>query len=182
MKIKFKGQEIEIHEGATFKVVGGNLVVSPEDTEFKDGDIVFWESKSDSENNGIGIVKSNINGSIDFYFDIVKKVGLVIGCAFVMETNVIARLSTEEEKQNMFDELKSEGKKWNPKTKQIEDILKVGDLAIFWDDDKKNAIISELFGINLENNASKYFRSTHEKWYVNAIKCTSLEQYINFKK
>ena len=37
MKIKFKGQEMEIPEGATFKVVGGDLVVSPEDTEFKDG-------------------------------------------------------------------------------------------------------------------------------------------------
>ena len=179
MKVKYKDQVIEVCEGATFEVVGGDLVITPKEQEFKDGDTVFWESKSDSENNGIGIVKSNTNGAIDFYFDLVKQVGLLIYSAFVKETNVIARLATEKEKQNMFDALKSEGKMWNPETKQIEDILKVGDLAIFWDDKEKDAIISTIYEIDLFQ-PRPYTSACGE--YYNAIKCTSLEQYINFKK
>lgn len=178
MKVKYKNQVIEVWEGATFEVIGGKLVITPKEQEFKDGDIVFWESKSDSENNGIGIVKSNINKAIYFYFDLVKQSGLIIDTAFVMEINVIARLATEEEKQKLFDLLENKGKKWNPETKQIEDILKVGDLAIFWNKNKKEAIVSEI----LETNKSGVpYRSTYS-WFNNAIKCTSLEQYINFKK
>jgi len=179
MKVKYKDQVIEVCEGATFEVVGGKLVITTKEQEFKDGDIVFWESKSDSENNGIGIVKSNINKAIDFYFDLVKQAGLIIDSAFVMEINVIARLATEEEKQKLFDSLENNGKKWNPETKQIEDILKVGDLAIFWDDEKCKANINTL--TNIYKSDSTY-KSNDGHLFYNAIKCTSLEQYINFKK
>jgi len=93
-------------------------------------------------------------------------------------TNSQVRLATEEEKQKFFDALEKEGKYLDPETKQIEDILKVGDLAIFWNKNKKEAIVSEI----LETNKSGVpYRSTYS-WFNNAIKCTSLEQYINFKK
>ncbi len=43
------------------------------------------------------------------------------------------RHATKEEKQEFFDELKAEGKRWNAEAMKIEEILKKGDWAIFWD-------------------------------------------------
>ncbi len=44
------------------------------------------------------------------------------------------RHATKEEKQRFFDELEADGKRWNAEAMEIEDILKNGDWAIFWDD------------------------------------------------
>ena len=43
------------------------------------------------------------------------------------------RHATKEEEQEFFDELEADGKRWNTEAMEIEDILKKGDLAIFWD-------------------------------------------------
>ena len=42
MKVKYKDQVIEVCEGATFEVVGGKLVITPKEQEFKDGDFIYW--------------------------------------------------------------------------------------------------------------------------------------------
>lgn len=90
------------------------------------------------------------------------------------------RSATGSEKQLFIEKLKERGKRWNPETKRIEDILKVGDLAIFWDDDKKDAVVGKLLSYNPENINCKKYRSYHQIWYQNAIKCESLQHYIDF--
>lgn len=183
MKIKFKGQEMEIPEGATFKVVGGDLIITPKKQQFKDGDIIYWEYKESKQNNGIAIFKSKDNKYINLYIDLLSVYGLIDDLPCVTKNKIISRLATEEEKQKLFYALEKSGKRWNPKTKQIEDILKVGDICIFWDNDKSRAIISTL----LENHPENLFPNKTYKssncgwcWYAKAIKCTSLEQYRNF--
>jgi len=47
MKVKYKDQVIEVCEGATFEVVGGNLVITPKEQEFKDGDILVFKDERD---------------------------------------------------------------------------------------------------------------------------------------
>lgn len=175
MKVKYKDQVIEVCEGATFEVVGGKLVITPKEQEFKDGDICY-------SNNGcvkiIFIYKKVLSGNSIYCYSSLNSLGCLDKETDWINSNGNLRLATEEEKQKLFDALKSKGKKWNPETKQIEDILKVGDLAIFWNKNKKEAIVSEI----LETNKSGVpYRSTYS-WFNNAIKCTSLEQYINFKK
>lgn len=172
MKIKFKDQEIEIPEGATFKVVGGDLVVSPENTEFKDGDICY-------SNNGcvkiIFIYKKVLSGNSIYCYSSLNSLNHLDKETDWINSNGNLRLATEEEKQKLFYALEKSGKRWNPETKQIEDILKVGDICIFWDDEKTLAII----GI-LKFNDGLQYKNSEEYWYDNAIKCTSLEQYQNF--
>ena len=174
MKIKFKGKEMEIPEGATFKVVGGDLVVSPGDTEFKDGDICY-------SNNGcvkiIFIYKKVLSGNSIYCYSSLNSLNHLDKETDWINSNGNLRLATEEEKQKLFYALEKSGKRWNPETKQIEDILKVGDICIFWDDEKFKASINTL--THIDESDSPY-RSNDGRWFNNAIKCTSLEQYQNF--
>ena len=177
MKVKYKGQEMEIPEGATFKVVGGNLVISPEYTEFKDGDICYCK-------NAYGdfiFIFNRFDGAFIketyYYFGLFDDLSRLYNSKFKDTWDM--RIATEEEKQKLFDSLEKDGKKWNPETKQIEDILKVGDLCIFWDDEKSEACVNYLVDIDISNTD---YLDCDFSGYKNAIKCTSLEQYINFKK
>lgn len=100
------------------------------------------------------------------------------------------RSATGSEKQLFIEKLKERGKRWNPETKRIEDILKVGDLAIFWDDDKKDAVVAKLLNINefsedlktsgYDNPSSILDEEGGNLCYKNAIKCESLQHYIDF--
>ena len=177
MKIKIKDQEINIPEGATFEVVDGDLVITHKKQEFKKGDILYWVEKNNGKNNGVYIYQNTNYDDINTYEEEFSNFGLMTDFPNVKDSNVIVRLASEREKQKLFNTLEKYGKKWNPETKQIEDILKVGDLAIFWDNDKSLAIISEFAGMDREAFVCKDYR-----WFINAIKCISLEQYINFKK
>jgi hypothetical protein len=179
MKVKYKDQVIEVFEGALFEVVGGNLVITPKEQEFKKGDILYWVEKNNGKNNGVYIYQNTNYDDINTYEEEFSNFGLMTDFPNVKDSNVIVRLASEREKQKLFNTLEKYGKKWNSKTKQIEDILKVGDLCIFWDDEKSEACVNYLVDIDISNT---YYLDCDFSVYKNAIKCTSLEQYINFKK
>lgn len=88
------------------------------------------------------------------------------------------RQATEEEKKILLDTLEKDGRVWNPKTKQIEYILKAGDLAILWDEKKMDSFIAVIKKIG----DGGYPFISHLCSSKNAIKCTSVEQYLNFIK
>lgn len=60
---------------------------------------------------------------------------------------------------------------------EIEDSLKIGDICIFWDESKKEAIISKL--CEIDDNENPYM-SNNGLWHQNAIKFMSIEHYIKF--
>lgn len=165
----------------TIEIVDGNLIITPKEFGFKDGDFIVsgWEDKV-SECEWICILKGYFSKE---YYN--KYAGLILSgnnrgkLEYIgyCDAQEYTRLATDSEKQLFIEKLKERGKRWNAETKQIEDILKVGDLAIFWDNDKSSAIISEFAGIDREAFVCKDY-----KWFNNAIKCISLEQYINFIK
>ena len=171
MKIKFKGQEIEIPEGATFKVVGGDLVITPKDQEFKYGDILVAEDGSCPF-----IFKEIKDGLPQYIIGIATDKTLMFSTGRPWTFNK-TRKATDKESTPLIYALEKSGKRWNPETKQIEDILKVGDICIFWDDGKCKANINTLTHID---ESDFPYRSNDGYWYENAIKCTSLEQYQNF--
>lgn len=86
--------------------------------ELKDGDIVIYR------NNGIVIVKAVK------YNKVYHHVGLLNNILYYAHTETdtfcniedITSYATEEEKQQLFDALAKEGKRWNAETKQLEDI------------------------------------------------------------
>ena len=173
MKVKYKDQVIEVCDGATFEVVGGDLVITPKYPEFKDGDIV-------RTTHFIAIYEKATGINLDFFnyveleddFDNDNVNELHYNSSLMPKE---LRFATKEERQKLFDALKSNGKKWNPETKQIEDILKVGDICIFWYDDKYKATIAEL------KSVTTYLDNAGSHW-GNAIKFESIEQYKNFIK
>ena len=94
--------------------------------EFKDGDILY----SNLVGNKIFIAKIEEKGILRsyVYMDIYNKVlnidknatFAISGCIY----NGNIRLATGSEKQQLFDALAKEGKRWNPDTKQFEDLPK----------------------------------------------------------
>jgi hypothetical protein len=173
MKIKFKDQEIEIPEGVTFKVVGGDLVISPAKDEFKNGDILhvnkddmdyycIYKDHKDSEN-------------INYYAFYNKTENIVVYNDYCMVEG--SKRATSEECNLFLDAIEKDGKHWNNSKHKFEDILKVGDICIFWDDDKTLAVIGRL---SYMNNSDDPYGSNYGYFYKTAIKCISLEQYQNF--
>ena len=82
------------------------------------------------------------------------------------------RHATKEEKQEFFDELKADGKRWNAEAMKIEDILKKGDFAIFWDKNKASALI-RIYG----RGCHEYHYDSRGTGWGNAIKFESKEQF-----
>lgn len=122
--------KIQVPEGCTAKIEqqGNCIVVVVEQKKEekwvpKDGDIYT------TDNNGIGIYNANyksVRNIIPCYcglredglLHIHKQDGDNSGFGYFDDL----RPATEEEKQRLFDALAKEGKRWNPETKQIEDL------------------------------------------------------------
>lgn len=83
--------------------------------EFKDGDIVVY-GKS------VAICRKIYKHTLSFYVSLNEMVGLLF--ADEVESSEEYRFATEEEKQQLFAALAKEDKRWNPDTKQIEDLPK----------------------------------------------------------
>ena len=96
--------------------------------EFKDGDIITIE---DTEYKAIIIYKSNGGCMFRSYALIdnaCKKLGID---KIVNALGRCTRLATDLEKQQLFSALEKEGKRWNPDTKQIEDLPKKCEFKTF---------------------------------------------------
>lgn len=83
--------------------------------EFKDGDIVVY-GKS------VAICRKIYKHTLYFYVSIDEPFGLLFDDNRVSSEGY--RFATDEEMQQLFDALDKEGKRWNPVTKQIEDLPK----------------------------------------------------------
>ena len=111
-------KKIEEHYGCKLNLETIEIEKQP---EFKDGDIITIE---DTEYKAIIIYKSNGDCMFRSYAvidNVYKKLG--IGKT-VNALGRCTRLATNSEKQQLFSALEKEGKRWNPDTKQIEDLPK----------------------------------------------------------
>lgn len=121
----------ELHIKRVEKKFGGKLnletlEIEHPKQEFKDGDILY----SNLVENEVFIAKIEEKGILHsyVYMDIYNKVlnidkdetFSISGCIY----NGNIRLATDSEKQQLFSALAKEGKRWNPDTKQIEDLPK----------------------------------------------------------
>lgn len=113
-------KKIEEHYGGKLNLE--TLEIEQPKQEFKDGDIVaFGES--------VAIYKKFENDELYFYACIEAAWGLILSDS--VNTSLEYRLATDSEKQQLFDTLTKEGKRWNPDTKQIEDLPKKCELKPF---------------------------------------------------
>lgn len=94
--------------------------------EFKDGDIVVVDKNKESNLAKIIAIYNDDDVLLGFdsyaYLNVsLEKLNF---CSEVLACGRTPRLATEEEKQQLFDALAKEGKRWNPDTKPFEDLPK----------------------------------------------------------
>lgn len=92
--------------------------------EFKDGDILHSDETEYSDET---IFIAKINGrfiGIYAYIDLLDKSVMMQNDTFKKSEINAIRLATDSEKQQLFDALAKEGKRWNAENKQIEDLPK----------------------------------------------------------
>ena len=122
--------------GEYFNCPGSKCVIFPKGKTtwegfhkpFKDGDIVYFITKNNNEY--ITIFKNDGNIYLETYIDIaVVSNKCSLECSFHIDNIKKQRLATEEEKEKLFDAIKTNGYKWNPETKTLEKLpkFKVGD-------------------------------------------------------
>lgn len=104
---------LEKHLGG--KLNRETLEIEKVQIKFKDGDIVVY-GKS------VAICRKIYKHTIYFYVSIDETFGLLFDDNRVSAEEY--RFAKEEEKQQLFDALAKEGKRWNPDAKQIEDLPK----------------------------------------------------------
>jgi hypothetical protein len=132
----------------------------PEKPKFKQGDFVYEDGR-------IMIVKKY---PYEIYALIYPKINMLVIYDDTYGINLSLsslsfRYATEDEKQLLIYAMEKDGKQWNAEKLKIEDILKKGDLAIFWDDDKAYADI-RLYG----GKYHEYYCDNFGTHWKNAIK------------
>ena len=127
MKVELQnGDRIQIPEGCKAIVKGGSVTfVKEEDKEFKDGDILIDDRKlSEFPCKIIMIYKGakSEGGCYECYIFRNLMGSLVINEGCCNSEFVKIRLATEEEKAELFAEMKEQGLRWNAEEKRVEKI------------------------------------------------------------
>lgn len=115
-------KKVEEHYGGKLNLE--TLEIEQPKPEFKDGDILHSdETEYSDETIFIAKISGGVIGTYG-YIDLLDESVMVRNDTFEeSEINAI-RLATDSEKQQLFDALAKEGRRWNPDTKQIEDLPK----------------------------------------------------------
>lgn len=140
---------LEKHFGG--KLNRETLEIEKPHPEFKDGDIVALVVRKCTH---IAIFQSRQEAYIGFHAVLCQNDELLLEEPFREDVGDIElRLATDSEKQQLFDALEKEGKRWDSEKKQIVDLkpaFEVGKLYVFNEDDEDGelTIIGELIAKN----------------------------------
>jgi hypothetical protein len=135
------------------------LEIEKTQPEFKDGDIAFADFGNTQD---VFIVSGKTNLSEGYYSFIALNLNstkaLNIGYKknFFKENLSTIRLATEEEKQQLFDALAKEGKRWDSEKKQIVSLkpaFEIGKLYVFNEDDEDGELT--IIGKLIDKNESE---------------------------
>ena len=120
-------KKIEEHYGCKLNLETLEIEHTEPKQEFKDGDILFYENPEDEDVcSSIFIFRGKQNHTPGFlYHAVLDSDGFFNAKDGEFEIyEGKSRLATDSEKQQLFAALAKEGKRWNPDTKQIEDLPK----------------------------------------------------------
>lgn len=134
------------------------LEIEKAQPEFKDGDIAF----ADYGNRQDVFIVSGRTGLSEGYSSFISmdlsSLTLSMACrtSFFKKDLCKLRLATEEEKQQLFDALAEEGKRWDSEKKQIVDLkpaFEIGKLYVFNEDDEDGELT--IIGKLIDKNESE---------------------------
>ena len=174
--------KIEINE--TSITIDGIEYEKKEQPTPKDGEVWYVETSTHS---WIYIYRDGTDKTSHYLTECIN-VNFSHSMCSICEDSLIKTLrpATCEEITLLHTKLKENGKVWNAEKKVLEDLpkpLKEGDLAIFWDDEKRFAVIGEYLE-SMGESTFTFFK--HIRFggvqYVNAIPFESVEQFNKFRK
>lgn len=150
---KLNRADSEIYVTKIEERFGGKLnreTLEIEKPEFKDGDIVMSDSGTIVLVRGISLTRKI------YYHAYMRNEYIYINQVegeFFSRISRIKRFATDSEKQQLFDALAKEGKRWDSEKKQIVDLkpaFEIGKLYVFNDEDEdgKVAVIGKVIGKN----------------------------------
>lgn len=152
---KASDDEAKTYINTIEKFLGGKLnretlEIEKPQPEFKDGDIVMSDSGTIVLVRGISLTRKI------YYHAYMRNEYIYINQVegeFFSRISRIKRFATDSEKQQLFDALAKEGKRWNSEKKQIVDLkpsFEIGKLYVFNEDDEDGelTIIGKLIGKN----------------------------------
>ena len=178
--MEYKKIKVPVGTKITCESKGEDLLFTFElATKFKNGDFI---STKIYDTNVVAIYKSdNPEWGINHHASFTDSEGLILN----KTTNdcykaEVFHYASEEEILKLKNALTKINKRWNTETLQIEDIayvFKEGDICIFWDDDRKEAIVSILCDLDCD---SYPYLANDGTWHQNALKFASTEQYARF--
>ena len=113
-------KKVEEHYGGTLNLI--TLTIEQPKPEFKDGDIVVAKCEDDKGADYIVICKNITNYRINDFCSLnLDNNNLDCSGMFCLDLEFYSlHLATDSEKQQLFDALAKEGKRWNPETLKIE--------------------------------------------------------------
>ncbi|MDD4781825.1 MAG: hypothetical protein PHT02_14645 [Tissierellia bacterium] len=173
-------QTIELNKRvASIEVADDKIIINLEQKYIpQDGEYFYVKTKTNSE--FIGIKRKGEYITSRYYSYDIKYSAICSGEGRVSNDNLIEEIrpATKEERELLNKALEARGKKWNPETKQIEELPKIGDFCIFWGYDKRMAKCGVLRRIDSHNH---YPYSMHYGvYYKNCIPFQSVEHFKGF--
>ena len=113
-------------ESINIGIVNGNIVTEfvPKSPEFENGDIVVYENPHNWNAEKVIFIYKSENICFVMYYAALFPEAFNIDNCFTNNVHAKKRYATEEEKQQLFDALAKNGKRWNAELKQIEEIKK----------------------------------------------------------
>lgn len=152
---KLNREDSEIYVTEIEERFGGKLnreTLEIEKPEFKDGDIVMSDSGTIVLVRGISLTRKIYYHA---YMDNELYINQVEG-EFFSRISRIKRFATDSEKQQLFDALAKEGKRWDSEKKQIVDLkpaFEVGKLYVFKEEDEDGELT--IIGKLIDKNESE---------------------------
>lgn len=171
MKVEIQcGDSITIPEGCKAIVKDGSVVFEKEEKEFKDGDVLIDDCQfSDYPCKIIMIYKGikSKDGCYECYLHRNMGGSLIINDSCCNAPSAKVRYATEEEKAELFAEMKEQGLKWNAEEKRVEKLMwraKKGEEYHFMNTDLTTVNSTELDD-DIDTNrygALNYFRTQEQ--------------------
>lgn len=160
---KASDDETQTYINTIEKFFGGKLnretlEIEKAQPEFKDGDIAFADY-GNRQNVFVVSDKTDLSEGYSSFISLdLSSLTLSMGCriSFFKKDLCKLRLATDSEKQQLFDALAKEGKRWDSEKKQIVDLkpaFEIGKLYVFNEDDEDGELT--IIGKLIDKNESE---------------------------
>ena len=175
-------QTIELNKKVTSIEVADDKIIINLEQKYIPQDGEYFYVKGKTRNEFIAIKKDGKYATSRYCSYDIKYSTIYIEEGWIADDYQIEEIrpATKKEKELLDKALEARGKRWNPETKQIEEIPKLGDFCIFWVENKSRARCAVLQEVNLHDYSP--YGTNYGIYFKNCIPFQSVEHFQKFIK